>query len=70
MTENTTAIDPSEFCTQCWERKDECMCGCTLVRWYPIQEKTEFTLALKHYLETGDMGPYRELIGWNIYTFC
>jgi hypothetical protein len=63
MTENTTAIAPSDFCTQCWKRKDECMCGCTLVHRYPLLEETKYSLAIKHYLETGDIEPYRELVG-------
>jgi hypothetical protein len=59
---NTTAIKTANFCTQCWKPKSDCMCGCTLVRWYPIEEENKFTLAIKHYLETGDIEPYHELV--------
>ena len=53
----------TEFCSQCWKPKSECMCGCTLVRWYPVIKETKFTLAIKYYLETGDIKPYRDLVG-------
>jgi hypothetical protein len=63
MNENATAIDSSELCTSCWKPKSECMCGCTLVHWYPLFEETKFSLAIKHYQEAGDIEPYRELVG-------